>query len=218
MSQPQGPGPSLYDHPGHLPAKVAVWKRTWVRIAGASLLSFAVGTGVGSTEPAPVAGKPVAAEERLERDRRAQAGIAAALDRAEDEAGRLEDEVSALREREEAAVARVRAEARTDQRKAVRDARAAVRARARAQREKAVSAAVAKARKQTRAEVLAQVRADAAKPAPQAASGGGGTETDPRFSWCYEANDAGYGPYVKGQDPEYDWYQDRDGDGLVCES
>ncbi|MFG1707863.1 thermonuclease family protein [Nonomuraea sp. M3C6] len=41
--------------------------------------------------------------------------------------------------------------------------------------------------------------------------------TDPRFRTCGEANDAGYGPYVKGKDPEYDWYQDRDGDGVVCE-
>lgn len=43
------------------------------------------------------------------------------------------------------------------------------------------------------------------------------TATDPRFRTCGEANAAGYGPYRKGVDPEYDWYQDRDGDGLVCE-
>lgn len=40
---------------------------------------------------------------------------------------------------------------------------------------------------------------------------------DPRFPTCGAANDAGYGPYVKGTDPEYSWYQDRDGDGVVCE-
>ncbi|GGV31150.1 hypothetical protein GCM10010182_63130 [Actinomadura cremea] len=40
--------------------------------------------------------------------------------------------------------------------------------------------------------------------------------TDPRFSSCAKANAAGYGPYRRGQ-PEYAWYQDRDGDGLVCE-
>jgi hypothetical protein len=28
---------------------------------------------------------------------------------------------------------------------------------------------------------------------------------------------AGYGNYVKGVDPEYDWYRDADGDGIVCE-
>jgi hypothetical protein len=41
---------------------------------------------------------------------------------------------------------------------------------------------------------------------------------DPQFRTCGEANDAGYGPYYQGQDPEYDWYQDRDRDGAVCES
>jgi hypothetical protein len=41
--------------------------------------------------------------------------------------------------------------------------------------------------------------------------------TDPRFGTCREANAAGYGPYRAGSDPEYDWYQDRDHDGLACE-
>ncbi|MFB4290929.1 thermonuclease family protein [Nonomuraea sp. ATR24] len=43
------------------------------------------------------------------------------------------------------------------------------------------------------------------------------TRTDPRFRTCGDANRAGYGPYYRGQDPEYAWYQDRDGDGVVCE-
>jgi S1-C subfamily serine protease len=42
-------------------------------------------------------------------------------------------------------------------------------------------------------------------------------ELDPRFDTCGEANSNGYGPYVSGIDPEYDWYRDRDGDGIVCE-
>lgn len=41
--------------------------------------------------------------------------------------------------------------------------------------------------------------------------------TDPRFGTCREAIAAGYGPYYRGQDPEYDWYRDADGDGVVCE-
>ncbi|MFC0036804.1 excalibur calcium-binding domain-containing protein [Actinomadura rayongensis] len=41
--------------------------------------------------------------------------------------------------------------------------------------------------------------------------------TDPHFGTCGEANDAGYGPYRQGVDPEYDWYTDRDHDGVVCE-
>jgi micrococcal nuclease len=40
---------------------------------------------------------------------------------------------------------------------------------------------------------------------------------DPRYRTCAEANANGYGPYRKGVDPEYEWYQDRDGDGIVCE-
>ncbi|MEW9550527.1 thermonuclease family protein [Nonomuraea sp. NPDC050783] len=47
--------------------------------------------------------------------------------------------------------------------------------------------------------------------------GGGGGGTDPRYRTCAEANAHGLGPYVRGQDPEYAWYQDRDGDGVVCE-
>lgn len=41
--------------------------------------------------------------------------------------------------------------------------------------------------------------------------------TDPRFGTCGAANDAGYGNYQQGVDPEYDWYDDRDDDGWVCE-
>jgi hypothetical protein len=41
--------------------------------------------------------------------------------------------------------------------------------------------------------------------------------TDPRFGTCAKANAAGYGPYTRGADPEYEWYQDRDSDGVVCE-
>jgi len=50
--------------------------------------------------------------------------------------------------------------------------------------------------------------------------GGGGGNTgglDPRFSTCSAAKAAGYGPYVQGRDPEYAWYRDADGDGIVCE-
>lgn len=48
--------------------------------------------------------------------------------------------------------------------------------------------------------------------------GGGDSDTnDPRFGTCAEATEAGYGPYEEGVDPEYWWYEDRDGDGTVCE-
>lgn len=48
-------------------------------------------------------------------------------------------------------------------------------------------------------------------------SGSGGGGKDPRFDYCYQAKAAGYGPYYQGKDPEYAWYTDGDGDGVVCE-
>lgn len=49
-------------------------------------------------------------------------------------------------------------------------------------------------------------------------SGTSGASTlDPRFRTCTDATAAGYGPYVRGRDPEYDWYVDADSDGVVCE-
>lgn len=54
-----------------------------------------------------------------------------------------------------------------------------------------------------------------AEPTTPQSSGGAGL--DPRFDTCAQANAAGYGPYHKGADPEYDWYQDRDHDGIDCE-
>jgi hypothetical protein len=40
---------------------------------------------------------------------------------------------------------------------------------------------------------------------------------DPRFKTCKAAKAAGYGPYYKGFDYEYNWYRDADRDGIVCE-
>lgn len=52
--------------------------------------------------------------------------------------------------------------------------------------------------------------------APPATTGPGGIH--PRFASCAEAKRSGFsGPYTKGKNPEYEWYQDRDGDGVVCE-
>lgn len=41
--------------------------------------------------------------------------------------------------------------------------------------------------------------------------------TDPRFDTCREAKSNGYGPYYRFADGEYEWYIDRDSDGIVCE-
>lgn len=50
-------------------------------------------------------------------------------------------------------------------------------------------------------------------PATAPPSGG----IDPRYPTCKAAKAAGYGPYVRGVDPEHAWYEDRDHDGIVCE-
>lgn len=44
-----------------------------------------------------------------------------------------------------------------------------------------------------------------------------GRAVAPNYGTCKEAKAHGAGPYYKGRDPEYDYYQDRDGDGVVCE-
>lgn len=51
------------------------------------------------------------------------------------------------------------------------------------------------------------------RPPPSTAS----RTLDPRFRTCKQAKAAGYGPYRRGVDPEYDWYRDGDADGIVCE-
>lgn len=56
-----------------------------------------------------------------------------------------------------------------------------------------------------------QPKADAPKPKASA-----NAKNDPDMGTCGAATAAGYGPYHKG-DVEYSYYQDRDGDGTVCE-
>lgn len=79
--------------------------------------------------------------------------------------------------------------------------------------------AVAEERRKADARVAAAEKA-AADDESLGLTGGAGSNsggTDPRFDTCGDAIDAGYGNYREGVDPEYDWYQDRDNDGVVCE-
>ena len=61
------------------------------------------------------------------------------------------------------------------------------------------------------------VRPTSGSTATPGTGGGAGAGVDPRFATCGAANAAGYGPYIRGHDPEYSWYIDRDGDGRACE-
>lgn len=42
-------------------------------------------------------------------------------------------------------------------------------------------------------------------------------DVDPRFESCEQAMKEGFGPYMKGKDPEFDWYPDENRDGVVCD-
>ena len=72
----------------------------------------------------------------------------------------------------------------------------------------------------TNAKVLVPAKASIGKgsvttPTPKPTGQAG---SDPQFSSCAEAARNGYnGPYYQGVDSEYDWYEDRDQDGVVCE-
>ncbi len=57
----------------------------------------------------------------------------------------------------------------------------------------------------------------APSPTTPATAARGSAGLDPRYPSCRAARAAGFGPYVRGKDPEYDWYRDADGDGVVCE-
>jgi hypothetical protein len=50
-------------------------------------------------------------------------------------------------------------------------------------------------------------------PAPELRTDG----TDPDYGSCRAAKANGAGPYVRGTDPEYDYYRNGDSDGTVCE-
>jgi Tfp pilus assembly protein PilO len=57
-----------------------------------------------------------------------------------------------------------------------------------------------------------------AAPTTLPAGNAGTSGLDPRFGSCDEAIAEGFGPYVDGDDPEYDFYadEDADGEGVVC--
>jgi hypothetical protein len=206
--------PSLEDYPGWTPAKEPVYRRRWVQVLSVGVVTFVLGMGVGGTSTATPDEhpKPAATQATITQD-----DVDAAVDQAVDQAvGEAVDD----------AVAKERRAAKRDMvalRSSLQDRIQGVQARARtqlqtlrAQMTKQKNQAVATAIRRTRQQVRSQMVASVPSPASTAPSGGGGA-TDPRFSYCYEANDAGYGPYYQGTDPEYGWYDDADNDGIVCE-
>lgn len=193
------PPPSLDQYPGYFPAaKPPFWTRTKVGVAAGVcglFLGLAGSAGGDTSDPKP--------------DRPESAISAADLSAAVDEAtGDLEQQLEDRAEAVESAEAEV--EAAQDQLTAYKKRTAAAQRKAAAAQRKAVAKAVAQA--------VARERAKAEEPAPPPVQQFVKTpSTDPQFGTCGEANDNGYGPYTSGVDPEYDWYDDRDDDGVVCE-
>lgn len=191
--------PQLEQYPGYFPeGSRRFWTRTKVGIV-AGLVGLLVGVG-GSGEDPVEAPPAVAADPTVEAE----------LEQALEDNSELEESIQ---------------EARDDADDEVRAVTKQLKKQARTAQRSAVQAAVAKVRTEERRKTAAAVKAAraAAAPAPTAASApvplaSTSAATDPRFSYCYEANDAGFGPYYRGQDPEYDWYDDNDNDGIVCET
>jgi hypothetical protein len=191
--------PSLEQYPGYFPAaKPPFWTRTKVGIAAAlfGVLFGMASNGAGSAAETPERKAPSAAPVSASD---VQQKVDDAVRQAQAD---MQDEVDAARAKADDRAARIIKRSESAQRRAV--ARAVTKTRATVQAQAA--------------RTIAQLRTQAAAPAAAAsvptATGG---DLDPRFSYCYEANDAGYGTYVHGQDPEYDWYDDADNDGVVCE-
>jgi len=186
--------PALDDYPGYFPAaKPPFWTRAKVG-AAAGVAGLLLGVGMGSSSSTDAADLG-ASFTQADLDRAVDAAVTDAQGQAE--ASQADNDGAAAKvEALRAQLRQQKADAAATLRKVKREARAAQRT------------AVARA--------VAQAKADASSSSPQQFAGTSG-ETDPRFDFCYEANDAGYGDYVEGQDPEYQWYDDADNDGIVCE-
>jgi len=126
--------------------------------------------------------------------------------------------LKATNEELEADVAELSEGSATDQQaidQQIADAVKAAKVEAEAKRKASVAKVIAEERRKADARVAAAEEASA-DDEPLGLTGGSGG-TDPRFDTCGDALAAGYGHYQQGVDPEYDWYQDRDSDGVVCE-
>jgi Skp family chaperone for outer membrane proteins len=209
-----GTRPSLEGYPGWSPAKEPVHRRRWVQVLTVGMVTFLLGMGVGGASTASPEKHPSPAAAKVTIT---QADVDAAVDQAVDQAvGEAVDKAVA---KEQRAARRDVAAVRSSMQKRIDGAQARARTQLsnlRAQMTRQKNQAVASAVARTRQQVRSQMVASAPSTTSTAPSGGGGG-TDPRFSYCYEANDAGYGPYYQGTDPEYGWYDDADNDGIVCE-
>lgn len=176
----------------------------WPSVVGAIALLVGVAIGAGG-EPSDdqVTASPQYVALAAERDQAAAELLAAttALDEAESREKALadrEDELADLEGDLDAAT-----QAQHDRETEIADRESAV-----ADREDAVQDRE-DAADEAEAEAEAEDRGHAVDPPADS--------LDPRFGTCREALANGYGHYVIGVDPEYEWYRDADSDGVVCE-
>jgi len=197
----------LSDYPGYFPPrKPPFWSRPKVGVA-AGIVGIILGSAfaAGGEAEAPAQAAPRVVEDST-------SAIAEAVEDATDELSDELAEADATHAKElsdelaEADATHAK-ELRIAGKQAAKHERAAVKAAV----TKAVAAAVAK----TRAEEQAKAAESQIQTLTSTPPSGG--RTDPHYGTCGEANDNGFGSYVRGQDPEYEWYDDRDNDGVVCE-
>jgi hypothetical protein len=206
FNAPPPPVP-LTDYPGYFPpSKPPFWTRLKTSTAVGALALF-VEIGIGAADGST----PSNAASIAPKTPGLSAGaVQQQVDQAVAEAtGKLNDKLSSQRSTLLARLADQHDKAVSAKQAAVAAAVARTHAADRAKQAAAVAAATAKAR-----QFVATSNPPAQQPSSPPASS---SNLDPRFSYCYEANDAGYGPYYQGQDPEYYWYEDADNDGIDCE-
>lgn len=197
--------PPVDEYPGYFANKPPFLKRKTVQVVGTGLAGVLLGAVMGGSGTASNASVSNGIPEY-----EVQSRIAAAVERQLDDAvnDAVDESQNAAAEDLEQTKAELQSvrQALVDAKNEVRNTKKAAQ---RAQR-KAVAAAVAKTEERLE-------RQGTSEPRSFAGSAGSASATDPRFTYCYEANDAGYGNYQSGVDPEYDWYDDADNDGWVCE-
>jgi hypothetical protein len=202
--------PPVHEYPGYFSGKPPILRRRGTQVGGAAIAGAVLGllVGAGGSTSATATPEPAdisAAVDQTDIDQQVDAAVDEAVGEAVDEA--VEDAVTVEQERADDRVAEVKQDLRQDLRRVQRAAKVA--------RTRAVTSAVERTRRQMRAQFAATAPAVVGGVTSGSSTGGGAT--DPRYSYCYEANDHGFGPYRRGVDPEYAWYEDADNDGVVCE-
>lgn len=204
--------PPVEEYPGYFTGKPPFMKRRKVQVVSAGIAGLLIGTMMGSGGSASSSPAADAVPEDQVQARIGEAVDQAVSDAVDEARASEQDGTEQRLDEAAAAVDETMAELRVTERqlKRARAETRRVRVAARASQRRAVAAAVSRTKTQMRQQApVVRSRASAG-----VGVGGG---SDPQFAYCYEANDAGYGNYQQGVDPEYGWYEDSDNDGWVCE-